>query len=338
MISWLRIVSVCCATVLLLCLDAKGQEDDYTQYYLNLPAVNAGFTGMDDFLDVKSGVREGWNNFGIKNNNLYLSAYGALNSASRSGRRNNSLRLSNPEVFDEIQNDKKFRRRHGLGGMLTNRTVGPYHSFGANMNYAYHLPISGKLNISLGTRLGYTNQRLDFTGLVVRDDVNDLFYRSLIEAGQGNQNTFLVDFGTVLYSKKFFLGLSTSNFVTERLNGDQLFTSNQETRYRMQTGTVFTINPQLDLSPGVQVTYAEGYDVLWAANLRMRYKNLLSLGTAYGSDSRVSLLVGLSTTNLTINYAYDIYTSEVNNFNVNTHELVLGLTLFNKYKLRPRFW
>jgi type IX secretion system PorP/SprF family membrane protein len=338
MISWLKTVSISCAFVVMLCLDAKGQEDDYTQYYLNLPAVNAGFTGMDDFLDMKSGVREGWNNFGIKNNNLYLSAYGALNSASRSGRRNNSLRLSNPQVFDDIQNDKKFRRRHGLGGMLTNRTVGPYQSFGANMNYAYHLPISGKLNISLGTRLGYTNQRLDFSGLVVRDDVNDLFYRSLVESGQGNQNIFLVDFGTVLYSKKFFLGLSTSNFVTERLNGDQLFTLGQQSRFRIQTGTVFTLNTELDLAPGVQVIYAEGYDLLWAANLRARYKNLLTLGTAYGSDSRVSLLVGLSSTNLAINYSYDIYTSEINNFNVNTHELVLGLTLFNKYKLRPRFW
>jgi type IX secretion system PorP/SprF family membrane protein len=319
-------------------IEVYGQEDDYTQYYINLPAVNAGFTGMDDFLDLKTGLREGWNNFGIKNNNLYLSAFGALNTASRSGRRNNSLRISNPQVFDQIQDDKKFRRRHGLGGMITNRTVGPYQSFGANVNYAYHLPISGKLNISLGTRLGYTHQRLDFTGLVVRDDVNDLFYRSLIESGQGSQNTFLVDFGTVLYSKKFFLGLSTSNFVTERLNGDQLFTLNQEPHYRVQTGMVIVLNPELDLSPGLQATYAEGYELFWAANLRVRYKGLLSVGTAYGSDSRVSLLFGLSTTNLAINYAYDIYTSEVNNFHVNTHELVLGLTLFNKFKLRPRFW
>lgn len=72
-----------------------AQEDDYTQYYLNLPAMNAAYTGMDDYLNVNTGVREGWNNFGVENSNLYLSAYGTLNSASRSGRRNNSLRTSN---------------------------------------------------------------------------------------------------------------------------------------------------------------------------------------------------------------------------------------------------
>jgi hypothetical protein len=33
-----------------------AQEDDYTQYYLNLPAVNSAFTGMDDFFSVNAGL------------------------------------------------------------------------------------------------------------------------------------------------------------------------------------------------------------------------------------------------------------------------------------------
>jgi len=49
-------------------------------------------------------------------------------------------------------------------------------------------------------------------------------------------------------------------------------------------------------------------------------------------------LLGVATTNLSIGYSYDMYTSSINNFNVNTHEIVLGLALFNKYKLKPRFW
>ncbi len=326
------------AFLILQSVDVHGQEDDYTQYYVNLPTINAGFTGMDDFLDLKSGVREGWNNFGIKNNNLYLTAYSTLNNSSRSGRRNNSLRVANPEVFDEIQNEKQFRRRHGVGAMITNRNVGPYQSFGANINYAYHLPISRKLNVSLGARFGYTNQQINFSGLEVRDKVNDLFYQSLFETAQGSQNTFLIDFGTVIYSKKFFLGLSSTNFLLQRLNGNQLFNLNQELRFRLQSGTMLLVNPDFDLSPGFQIIYAEGYDLQWAANLRLRYKNLLSLGSAYGSNSRVSILLGLTAKNLSINYSYDIYTSEVSNFNVNTHELVMGLMLFNKFKLRPRFW
>ncbi|MBK8292823.1 MAG: type IX secretion system membrane protein PorP/SprF [Flammeovirgaceae bacterium] len=94
----------------------------------------------------------------------------------------------------------------------------------------------------------------------------------------------------------------------------------------------------MELSPAISATYQESYDVQWIANLRLRYKNLVSLGTAYTSDSKISILVGLTTTNLSINYAYDIYTSDLSDFDVHAHEIVLGINLFNKYKLKPRFW
>jgi len=315
-----------------------AQENDYTQYYTNMPAINAGFTGMEDYLDLKVGVREGWNGFGIKNSNSFLSSYGTLNSANRSGRKNNSLRTSNPKVFEAVQQEKEFRRRHGLGGMITSRTVGSYKAMSASMNYAYHLPLSNKLNISLGARVGYTNQRLDFSGLTVRDDVNDAFYNSLILSNQGSQNTLLADFGTVIYSNKFFFGLSSSNLVARKLNGDQLFNLSEGARYRMQTGTTFSVSPELELSPGVIATYQDGYDVQWAANARLRYKEFIYLGAAYDSNSKVSILFGVTMTGINFNYAYDMYTSGLNNFNVNTHEIVLGITMFNKFKLRPRFW
>jgi hypothetical protein len=39
-------------------MHANAQENSFTQYYLNMPAVNAGFTGIEDYLDLKMGVRE----------------------------------------------------------------------------------------------------------------------------------------------------------------------------------------------------------------------------------------------------------------------------------------
>ncbi len=315
-----------------------AQENDYTQYYANMPAVNAGFTGMEDYFDLRAGVREGWNSFGIKNNNLFLSAYGALNSKNRSGKRNNSLRTSNPQQFEDIQEDKKFRRRHGIGGMVTNRTVDTYKSIAASLNYAYHLPLSNRLNISFGTKLGYANQRLDFSGLTVRDDVNDEFYSNLMQAGQGTQNSVIADFGTVLYSKRFFLGLSSSNLAAKQMSGDQFFSMNEGVRYRLQTGASFLINPEFELAPGAIVTYQESYDVRWAVNARLRYKEFIYIGTAYEANSKVSILFGVATPSLIFNYSYDIYTSGLNDFNVNTHEIVMGLVLFNKFKLRPNFW
>ncbi|MBX2898310.1 MAG: type IX secretion system membrane protein PorP/SprF [Cyclobacteriaceae bacterium] len=315
-----------------------AQENDFTQYFLNLPVVNAGFTGMNDYLDVRTGLREGWNDFSIKNSNTFLSAYGTLGAGKRSGRRNNSLRISNPGTFNSIQQSNEFRRRLGAGAMISERTVGPYKSFGASLNFAYHLPLSPKLNLSLGTRGSFFNKRIDFTGLQVRDDVNDIFYQNLIASNQGAQNLVNVDFGTVLYSRRFYFGVATSNLVSKKLNGEQLFAVADEARYKAQIGVFLPVSPELSVAPAVVATYAQGYDVKLAASLRVRYKELFYVGGGYEPGSRTSLLVGFNTTNLSIGYAYDIYTAALTNFNANTHELVLGITVLNRYKLKPSFW
>lgn len=325
---------------ILLCTTSVlyAQENDYTQYFTNLSSVNPAFTGMDDFFVLNAGVREGWNSYGIKNDNSYLSFFGALNNGNRAARRNNSLRTSDPSMFESIQNEKKYRRRHGMGGMITNRVVDAYHSFGAFFNYSYHLPLTGKLNISFGTRAGYSNQRIDFGNLTVRDDINDKFYQSLLQAGQGNQNTFMIDFGTMIYSRKFFLGFSSNNLVANKLNGDQLYNMTTGTRYRTQLGIFIPLNSMWELSPGAQAVYQDGYDLQWIASVRLKYKDLIYLGSAFNPDSKVAILVGLTAQKISINYAYDIYIGGLNNFDVNTHELVLGINLFNRYKLQSRFW
>src|SRR5436190_667091 len=81
---------------------------------------------------------------------------------------------------------------------------------GLNASYAYHLPITPRVNMSFGTQVGYSSQRIDFTGYVVRDQVNDTFYQQIMQAGQGNAGSFRMDFGYVLYSSKFYLGLSSN--------------------------------------------------------------------------------------------------------------------------------
>jgi hypothetical protein len=105
-----RMKRIYCTIALILAgYGAFAQENDFTQYYLNLPAINPGFTGMNEYMDLRSGIREGWNNFGIKNNNGYLSAYTALGNANRSGRKNNSFGFQTPHClmkFKQIKNSE----------------------------------------------------------------------------------------------------------------------------------------------------------------------------------------------------------------------------------------
>jgi hypothetical protein len=106
----------------------RAQEIDYTQYYLNFGGVNAGFTGMEDYLDLKMAYRIGGNEFGVKNNNVFVSVYGVLGTSGQMSLKRNSLRISNLSAFEELQSNRRWRRRQGVGGMVTSRTVGPYTS------------------------------------------------------------------------------------------------------------------------------------------------------------------------------------------------------------------
>src|SRR5258706_12908021 len=109
------------SALLLLSANGQAQEIDYTQYYLNLAGVNAGFTGMEDYLDLKMAYRIGGNDFGVKNSNVFVSAYSALGASKQASLKRNSLRISNLEAFEEQKSNRRLCMRQCIGGMATSR-------------------------------------------------------------------------------------------------------------------------------------------------------------------------------------------------------------------------
>ncbi len=329
--------------ILLVCLITSAcfaQEVAHTQYYLNMAALNPGFTGAEDYLDVKLAFRQGWNDFGVKNDNLFVSAYGSLGNSRRLAVKRNSLRISNLPAIQQAQADKKLLRRHGIGGMMTNRNFGPYTSSIVSLNYAYHLPVSSRLTLSFGTKLGYASQRVNVTATTFTlRDLNDPLYQSLLDAGTASQNSFLIDFGTVLYSKKFYLGFSSGNLVVTNLSGTGLLNFGTKKQYVMQTGYTFNMGESLQLNSGAKLMETEGYDLNWGVNSRLRFKQLIYVGMAYENISKTSFLLGLSVNrNFSINYSYDKYSSSAGSLSAGVHELVVGIALFNKFESNTRFW
>lgn len=309
-----------------------------SQYYSNLPVVNPGFTGIEDFTDVKLSAYQGWNSFNIRNNNGYVSVFSSLNNSQQITIKNNALRLSTT-AYKQMESQKELRRKHGMGGVVSSRNVGPYRSFSVNFQYAFHLPLSSSVNLSLGTRIGYTNQRIDVTGFTVRDEINDLFFRQLVNASNGSQNSYTTDFGLLLYSKKFYVGLSSTNLVKGKLSNDGILNFVDTRRFQFHSTGVLSIGANLQLNVGGYVFLQEGYDFAWAGNLRARYKEILYTGVAYSQNSQVSLLFGLSiSTTVNLHYSYDQYLSALSNFNVNAHEIVLGFSISNRAKSQPKFW
>ena len=315
-----------------------AQEFNSSQYYSNLGVSNPSFTGIDDFVDAKLSVYQGWNSFNISNNNFYASVFTSLSNSQQTTIKNNALRLSST-AYSQIESQKDLRRKHGMGGMITNRNVGPYRSFSLNYQYAFHLPLSNTFNLSFGTSIGYRNQRINFSGFTVRDEVNDVFYQQLLAVNNASQGSYVVDFGLLLYSKRFYLGISSSDMITGKLFGDTNLNFSNIRRLNAQTAASFRLGPYLTLNTGAAIHMKERYELGWDANVRLRYKELIYVGIAYNNQSKLSALLGLSfNTKINFHYSFDQYNSSQSNFNVTAHELVLGFNISNRANSQPKFW
>lgn len=316
-----------------------AQQLGYSQYFTNLPAENPGFTGIDDFLDFKVGSRQGWNDFSDPNSSVFVSAYGMLNKPLKQMVRNNALRISDHSVFENIKTNKKLRRKHGLGGLIRSTSLGPYQNTEINVNYAYHLPISRKFTLAFGTRVGVDFERVDFSNFTVRDDINDVFYRELINSNEGTRNTLVTDFGTVLYGDDIYFAISTSNIVDASIGGDDLLDNTRLVRYQFQMSKIFKVSENITMNVGGQGFVSEGYDPYWGVNARLRYKDFVYMGAAYEDRTKMSVLVGLmSAGKFSIHYSYNTYLAELSSFSVNSHEITLGVFIFNKYGANSKFW
>jgi hypothetical protein len=187
--------------------------------------------------------------------------------------------------------------------------------------------------------VAYGSQRVDFNGYTLRDPVNDVFYQQLMQSNPGNQNSLSIDFGTVVYSDRSYLAFSSSNLGIKSLSGDHQLSISNKRQFSMQGGTNLKVGNSLSWNSGVKLSEVSGYDLMWAVNSRLRYKELIYLGAGYSSGSRMSLLFGLAVNGkFTVNYSYDHYFSGLGSLNVNVHELVVGVALFNTYESKSRLW
>ncbi|ELR71989.1 hypothetical protein C900_01984 [Fulvivirga imtechensis AK7] len=334
--GYIKLIALLCLLIL-ICFEGMAQRQTFTQYYLNLPAINAGFTGFEPFLDMKTAYRQRWNNFSEKNNSFYISAYGSLGSTSPTVFRNNALRVSNPSTYGRLARNKNLKRKHGLGGMVMSQTVGPFKSLETSANYAYHLPITGLTSLSFGTRISYNNYEIDFSVFDVREHP-DVVYDELLEAG-GKQQQFVGDFGIVLYTSRFFFGLSSSNLVASSFGSGRLLELPSDLSLEFLAGSQFELSPYVELYPGIRMRHSEIYGLSWEVNARLRYNKLIYLGAVYQNDVKASLLFGLTfDSRYNINYSYDYYLNDLREFSTGNHEFTLGIAIFNKYSTEPRLW
>jgi len=294
------------------------QDSQYTQYIYNTTSINPAYAGNRDVLSIVG---------------LHRSQWVGLEGAPRTS----TLSLHSPIGVN---------RRVGLGGSVINDEIGPSRETYISVDFSYTIPTSkhGKLSFGLKGTLQLID--VDFSKLTIRDGSDPQFLNS---GGIDNAVNPNVGVGLYYHSKRFYAGLSapnlleTEHFDRDNLNGAQSsnITSREKTNFYLLAGHVFDVSNNVKFKPSFITKVVNGSPLQVDVSANFLFYDKLTLGAAYRWDAAVSAIAGFQISDsLLIGFAYDYETTELQEFNNGSYELLLRFELFQKYSriITPRFF
>ena len=304
-----RLILVVFATLLSTQEELNAQQDpQYTHYMYNTMSVNAGYAGQRDVLSVLA---------------LYRTQWVGIDGAPK------TLTFG---IHSPLKNE-----RLGLGLNVVSDQLGPAQETSIDANFSYTIPVnaSGDLELSFGLKGGLHILDTDWSKGIFQNPTDVLF----------NENVNLVSptVGGALYlhSDKWYLGASVPNiFTTEHYDDYQESIATERIHMFLIGGYVFDVSETTKLKPAFLVKGVSGAPVIADLSLNALFNEKFTLGLAYRWDDSFSGLVGFQVTDsILIGYSYDLTSTELNNYNSGTHEIMLRFELQKVGKLiSPRFF
>lgn len=229
------------------------------------------------------------------------------------------------------------KQKMALGLNLFNDAIGPTRNSGAFVSYAYHLKL-GKAKLSLGVRGGMYNSRLDLDVLNYRDPLDET-------NGTGRVNSMVpsFDFGMYLYSKKYYLGFSSTHLNESKFDFSGMTTNTiivLKRHYMFAAGGAFPIGENTVFKPTTLVKFVPSAPVNIDVNASFLMRKVFWLGAGFRSAGSVVLITEYNISQfLRVGYSYDLVLNQLKRFSGGTHELMVGFDMnFNRTKsISPRY-
>jgi type IX secretion system PorP/SprF family membrane protein len=316
---------------------AWAQQDPmFTKYMFNSLAFNPAYAGSNEHLSL-----------GLLARNQWYSFKGA------------------PESYSLTAHTPMKNERVGLGFSMIHDEIGPTRTTGANVSYAYRIPVGKNgAKLSIGLQGGFQNFYADFTQVDKENPIDPAF---------ANRNITKPNFGAGLYyySKKFYFGVGVPHLIEWNLRSKTnvpagSYVGIQSRHYFFHTGGAIPLNGDaLVFKPSILVRNAgllsklnkdnnlKNINAPTSANLDLSllFYQKFWLGAAYSfspqqfggttSANSVNLWTSYNLENgMRIGLAYDYAISRIQSATVGSFELFLGYEFDYKTKkvATPRYF
>lgn len=313
----------------LVAMTGKGQQVyQFSQYLQNLYILNTATAGLHDYTEVNLSYRKQW--VGINNSptSYYVSANTPLGKRLNIKPEASSVRISSPKAYEGIER-KSF---HAIGGYAAQDNFGPFGITMAGLSYTFHLPISDQLTISFSPSTSFSTATFDPTKAVPEIAGDPTYAAYLANRTQSSQMDINLAFW--LYHTKYFLGYSSDQLVQDRLRlTNQVTLEELKAHHNVIAGYHFKLSRDITLTPSVLIRYVDQSPLAVDFNTRLDYQDRFWAGLSYRNTQSIIGMFGLHLSNtLRFGYAFDFTLSSVQLQNAGSHEVMLGINLFNKEK------
>jgi len=318
---------MCVCLMSLPLLGFAQQKPQYSQYMINNYLLNPAITGIEDYADIKLGWRNQWTGVEGSPETYYITAHTRIGKEKRHVSPETSE--SRTHAFGEDKGDRTVRREitpyHGIGINLMHDKFGAFSRTEATLSYAYHLPLSDRMRIAAGVAAGVTQEAL-------RD--NELIFDSPDPAAVGGRayrpNLAL---GLWFYSTNFYIGVSGMELLANTVTfGDSDLQRTEPEHHYFLTGAYrIDATEGLAVVPSVMVKWLKPLPLSMDYNLRLIYNDRIWAGASYRYKDGFAFLGGVNLSHLfDLGYSYDTRNQTIGRA---SHEVVLGIRLFNRYKV-----
>lgn len=315
------------------CVKAQ-QKPQFTQYILNNYIVNPALTGVESYIDIKTAKRQQWAGLENAPKTSYFTIHMPIgNTDDWAGATSFDMVGENPLGKSYKSDYMASSPHHGIGLMVISDRVGPLSQTTANFTYAYHLGLAPKLNLSVGIGLGASRFSLNTDDIKLEDPID----MAIVNNGTVSNIKPDVNFGVWLYSASYFVGASVQQLLPQTIN----FSDNSNPNAGQTaphgyftTGYRFWLSDDFTIIPSAMLKYVKPAPVSIDFNAKIAFRDKVWVGGNYRKDDSFSAMLGFNLGSLlNVGYAYDFTTSALNTVSRGSHEVVLGFTLNNRYRV-----
>ncbi len=312
------------------------QKPQYTQYVFDNLLLNPAVTGIENYVDVKTGYRSQWTGLDGAPVTSYITVSAPFGSDFVQG---DAAAMSpgneaNPYSRLYTQTYEAAEPHHGIGFMVVSDQAGQIGTTNIDATYAYHLGLSSTLNLAVGVAAGVNHISLNTSGIVLPDSQFD----PAIANGNNSQWKPDLNLGIWAYSSNYYVGLSAQQLLPQNLyfstTSSSINQSKTVPQYLLTAGVKVFLSDDLTLLPTTLIKYIRPLPLVYDINMKLAFRDRFWIGAAYRYQDGVAGLVGFNISSLiNISYSYDYTTSQLGNVSYGTHEIVIGLMLNNRDKV-----